>query len=187
METNKFLFILFIISSCSENFSPKPKGYFRIDFPKKNYKIYTNDCNYEFLIESNAKVKTSDKNCWINIYYEIFDATIYITYKKINSDLNKILEDNYKLVFDHSIKSNAINEKLYENLETKSVLYEIIGNTASNIQFYSTDSKNHFVRGSLYFNNKPNYDSIIPVKNFLKEDIIKLIESIRFTDIDKVK
>ena len=90
METNRFLFILFIVHLVVKTFLPNQKVILELIFQKKIIK-FIQMIVIEFLIESNAKVKTSDKNCWINIYYEIFDATIYITYKKINSDLNKIL------------------------------------------------------------------------------------------------
>jgi len=56
-------------------------------------------------------------------------------------------------------------------------IYEILGNTASQIQFYVTDSTKNFVKGALYFNTTPNYDSILPAIAYLKKDIVHLMET----------
>jgi hypothetical protein len=55
-------------------------------------------------------------------------------------------------------------------------VYSFQGNTATPLQFFLTDSANHFVRGALYFNTAVN-DSIIPISNFIKDDIYAIIES----------
>ena len=44
------------------------------------------------------------------------------------------------------------------------------------MQFFLTDSVDHFIRGSLYFDVEIN-DSIMPINNFLKEDIRFMIET----------
>jgi gliding motility-associated lipoprotein GldD len=53
---------------------------------------------------------------------------------------------------------------------------------ASPFQFYLTDSTKNFVRGALYFNTVPNNDSLAPVIDFLKQDIIHMIETFRWKD-----
>ena len=57
------------------------------------------------------------------------------------------------------------------------ILYDLKGNTASNVQFVLTDSTKHFFRGALYFNNVPNKDSIAPMSDYIREDIIHIMES----------
>jgi gliding motility-associated lipoprotein GldD len=57
------------------------------------------------------------------------------------------------------------------------ILYDIKGNSASSLQFYLTDSSRHFFRGALYFNVQPNKDSLAPVIDYFREDIIYLIET----------
>jgi hypothetical protein len=44
-----------------------------------------------------------------------------------------------------------------------------------------TDSIEHFLRGSLYFNETPNADSLLPVKQYIKEDFITLMESLKWS------
>ncbi|PIV58809.1 MAG: gliding motility lipoprotein GldD, partial [Bacteroidetes bacterium CG02_land_8_20_14_3_00_31_25] len=51
---------------------------------------------------------------------------------------------------------------------------------ASNIQFYVTDSIRHFVRGALYFETKPNKDSLAPIINFIEQDVTHLVETLRW-------
>ena len=60
------------------------------------------------------------------------------------------------------------------------MFYMINGDAATQSQFYVTDSINHFVTGSLYFNSKPNFDSIYPAAVYLRNDIRVIMESIQW-------
>ena len=62
--------------------------------------------------------------------------------------------------------------------EAYGMVYEIEGNAASPVQFYVTDQETHFLTGSVYFNTKPNYDSILPAAHYLKKDVKMLMESL---------
>jgi len=68
---------------------------------------------------------------------------------------------------------------IFENPEKKvyGILYDLTGNTASSVQFVLTDSTKHFFRGALYFENVPNKDSIAPMSAYIREDVIRLMES----------
>ncbi|MFO7790366.1 MAG: gliding motility lipoprotein GldD [Bacteroidota bacterium] len=174
----------FMSHSCNNknnNTSPKPKGYHRIDLPEKNYIRYDGECPYHFDYPEYAIVmKGEDPNpCWLNLHFPLQKATIYFTYKPVDNDLKTLTEDTREMVYKHTVKASAINETMYENdsANVYSVLYELKGNVASWVQFYMTDSTDHFVRGSLYFNAKPNKDSIAPVLKFIKKDITHLIET----------
>ncbi|MDX9696449.1 MAG: gliding motility lipoprotein GldD [Bacteroidales bacterium] len=171
------------ITSCRENTTPKPRGYFRIDLPEKEYQKFTSDCPYSFDYPIYATiVADADKNtepCWINMDFNKIGGRLHISYKNINNNLGQILEDSRKLAYKHSIKADAIHEQVFIQPERNiyGILYEIDGNAASSIQFYVTDSINHYVRGALYFNVEPNKDSLAPVIRFIKDDIIVMIES----------
>lgn len=176
-----------ILISCSQDYTPKPEGYFRIDLPKRQYKKYrSNSCSYsfEYPVYSNILLDTValSEPCWVNIDFPRFNAKIHISYKEINNNVGQYIEDCRTLAYKHSIKADAIGEKPYINLQNNvyGILYELKGNVASSIQFYTTDSLNHFVRGALYFNNHPNKDSLAPVINFLKEDIKHIIETMNW-------
>ncbi|MGE0089537.1 MAG: gliding motility lipoprotein GldD [Bacteroidales bacterium] len=171
------------IASCREKTTPKPRGYFRIDLPKKEYQKFNSDCPYSFDYPVYATiVADADKNtepCWINMDFNRIGGRLHISYKDINNNLGQILEDSRKLAYKHSIKADAIHEQVFIRPERNiyGILYEIDGNAASSIQFYVTDSINHYVRGALYFNVEPNKDSLAPVIRFIKDDIIVMIES----------
>jgi gliding motility-associated lipoprotein GldD len=172
---------LFIALSCTDNKAiPKPKGYFRIDLPQKTYKAYISECPFTFDIPSYSYIlKEKEEYCWENIYFPQNQATIYLTYKSINNDLDTLIEDSREFVYKHTIKADAIDETRYENdsLKVYGVLYDIKGNAASSVQFFLTDSISHFMRGSLYFSVPTNKDSLAPVIDFIREDILVMIES----------
>jgi gliding motility-associated lipoprotein GldD len=64
--------------------------------------------------------------------------------------------------------------------QTSGIVYELKGNTATNLNFYVSDGKRHFLRGALYFNDKTEIDSIQPIFDFIKADIYKMIESTKW-------
>ena len=82
------------------------------------------------------------------------------------------------MAYKHNIVADAISEQLYINdsLKVYGLLYDYKGVTATSVQFFLTDSINHFFRGALYFNTEV-CDSILPLNNFLKEDVKHLIET----------
>ena len=186
MNKNKlpYIFILFasLLIACTENYSPKPLGYFRIDLSEKTYNNFKSNCSFNFLRALDANILKGKNECWYNIYYPSHDATIYLTYKTLNANLGTIIEESHELAYKHSVKSDGIIEKVYTNDENRvyGVLYDIHGNSASNLQFFATDSASHFLRGSLYFNTIPNSDSLQPIKKHIKEDLQVLIESLKW-------
>ena len=107
-------------------------------------------------------------------------ATLYLTYNSVKKNLDSLLNDAYKLPYKHISKAQSIPEKIFINKEKQvyGTLFSIVGNAASQHQFFLTDSLNHFLVGSLYFFARPNYDSIYPAVKYLEKDIIHLIETL---------
>ncbi len=186
----KYLSLLTIIIllsfACRRHHSPKPKGYFRIDFPERSYQAFDSTFPYKFEYPEYAKVSIdaslNSEDYWCNVLFPKFDGQIHMSYKTIDDNFYELIEDSRRLAYKHSIKADAINERLFEDNEKQviGILYDIKGDAASPIQFFATDSVEHFLRGSLYFNAIPNKDSLAPVIDFVKEDIIHLIESIEW-------
>lgn len=83
----------------------------------------------------------------------------------------------------HTIKADVIEGDVYTNElhNTYGIFYEVDGNAASQAQFYLTDSTDHFLTGSVYFNSLPNFDSIVPAAEYLKTDMRHLMESLRWS------
>ncbi|MFD1630096.1 gliding motility lipoprotein GldD [Pseudopedobacter beijingensis] len=178
-------FCLGLVSCTNEGYAPKPRGYFRIEFPEKEYQRFNNQTPYSFDYPLYAKMypdssRDAKKN-WYNLTFPAFNARLHISYYDVISrkELEQLTEDSRKLAFKHTVKATGIDEALIRNDEKKiyGVYYTIDGNTASLLQFYLTDSTKHYLRGALYFNEKPKFDSIQPVAEFIKKDIDKLIAS----------
>lgn len=182
------LFVVFacLPMSCREKAMPKPRGYFRIDFPEKKYQDWNQDYPFSFEYLKGAQV-VKDKSrlaekYWLNVEYPIYNATLHLSYKEVSENLEQYLEDSHRLVYKHAIKADAIDGTNYIDKQRNvyGLVYRIQGNAASSIQFIATDSLKHFLRGSLYFNNHPNPDSLAPVIQYIDKDIVHLMESLKW-------
>jgi gliding motility-associated lipoprotein GldD len=177
--------VLFIITltvvSCKDDVVPKPASYLRLDYAEAKYVNFENQCPFAFEINADAVIK-GEKDCGFMISYPKMKATIYLTYKPVNNDINKLLKDAQKLTYEHVIKADDILEQPYLNPDKKTygMFYQVDGNAATNSQFYITDSIKHFVTGSVYFYAKPNFDSIMPAASYIKNDMQHLMETIKW-------
>lgn len=185
-----FLMGLLILSSCEDEddviYSPKPRGYFRIDMPKKEYVTYDDACPFAFDYPKYAVINT-DKHkgaepCWLNIDFPKFKATIHLSYKKVENNIATYLEDSRNFAVKHQVKATGMNESVIvrDSAKVYGLLYDIEGNTASSLQFYMTDSTHHFLRGALYFNASPNIDSLKVVLDFIRQDVLQMIKTTKW-------
>jgi gliding motility-associated lipoprotein GldD len=180
------LFFLVYLSSCDEDeevFSPKPRGYFRIDLPEKTYHRYNSTCPFSFDVPDYSYI-SNDKHvnaepCWLNLEFPQFKATVHLSYKVVENNISTYLEDARGFAIKHQIKATGMNESaiIRDSARVYGLLYDIEGNTASSLQFYLTDSTHHFLRGALYFNATPNTDSLKLIIHYIREDIIHLIKT----------
>ena len=175
---------LLLLSSCGEDAQPKPKAFLALEYPEAEYELVDVGCPYVFEMNSLARITRSESNnpCWKNIRYEFMEGEIFITYQPVDDNLDSLLMDAQKLPLQHTIKADAIEGDIYTNElhDTYGMFYEVAGDAASQAQFYITDSINHFLTGSVYFNARPNFDSILPAAAYLKEDIRHLMETVRW-------
>jgi gliding motility-associated lipoprotein GldD len=184
--------LLLTFAACTSDFTPKPRGYFRIDLPKKSYRVFDTCFPYTFEYPVYARVMPDSSRMtepyWINILYSPYHAQLHFSYKVIKDNLKQYLEDSRTLVNKHIPKANAIEQKEYINPGNRvyGLVYEIKGSdAASTYQFYLTDSVSKFVRGALYFNLVPNNDSLEPVIAYLKQDIQHMIDTFRWKELKK--
>jgi len=174
--------------ACTSHYSPKPRGYHRIVFPEKAYHRYSADCPYTFDIPVYAAMepdRSSDAQpCWMDIRFPQFNARIHLSYMPVlnRENFNELVEDARTFAFNHTVRATAIDQQRIRRPEADvyGLKYEIKGNAASSIQFFVTDSAKHYLRGALYFHEKPRLDSIQPVLDFIKADIDTLIHSLRW-------
>ena len=176
------IFTSFIVFSCTESdpVYPKPLSALKMSFPEKEYTQTASKCHYSFLTTTYTEIDSTKGMCNMNLNYKGFNATLFLTYIPIDSSLKYHIENSRKLVYDHSIKADAIEEKTILNPDNRvfGTAYKLIGNSATNYQFYVTDSTHHFMRGALYFNCKPNYDSLKPNIAFLLPDLDTLVNTL---------
>lgn len=176
-----------LFTGCKEDYVPKPRGFFRITMPEKTYSLYQDEnCPYQFNIPSYSKV-SKDPNpraepCWINVEFSPFKGTLYLSYKELDNNLDKFIEDSRSLSMKHISKASGIEEETLADRDSRKygAVFHVKGSSASALQFYLTDSTKHFLRGSLYFYAPPNPDSLAPVLQFVEEDIRLLLESFRW-------
>ncbi|MBA7573927.1 hypothetical protein ES708_15728 [subsurface metagenome] len=176
--------VLLCLYACNAPVTPKPRGYLRIDFPDKEYKRFTSNCNFSFEAPVYSEVdlvKLSHvEPCWYDIKFREYGATIHLTYKPLHKDkLGTYSEDIRKIVYKHIVKADDIIELPINKpeIDVYGFLYDIKGNAASSVNFYITDSTTGFINGSLYFNVQPNIDSLAPAIDFFRQDIVHLINT----------
>lgn len=182
--------IILFLTGCKEKYTPKPRGFFRIDFPEKQYKPLNQNFPYTFDIPEYSRItpdtRNPEKKSWINVEVPKNNAEVHISYYDLQTGeknprvlLAEFMEESHELAYKHSIKANAIEEQVFMNpgSEVYGTVYRIKGNAASPMQFFLTDSTKHFLRGALYIRATPDIDSLRPVIDFLEKDVVRIIET----------
>lgn len=189
IRTISIVFVILILGACQGVEAPKPRAYFRIELPEKDYQVM--DKAYPYRIEYPGfatfypDMRETAEDYWADIVYPAFRARIHLSYKPISSrqELFSYVDDAYTFVHRHIPKATSIRDEiiLYPENQVYATLFQIRGReAASPMQFFATDSLNHFLRGALYFNVRPNNDSLAPVIDFIEEDIRHLFRSLRW-------
>lgn len=178
--------ILSVISlqSCVEEKTfPKPFGFVHIETPKPEYQELDTDCPYSFEYSKYAviaaRANNDSMNCHQSLYYPMFDATIYMSYLPLDTNLIALIGDAHNKVYEHRIKSEGIHEEYIERFDDKveGMIFDLDGNVALNNLFFVTDTTDHYFIGQLYFNVVPNYDSLKPAIEFIRNDIRHLTQT----------
>jgi gliding motility-associated lipoprotein GldD len=173
--------IVLSVVGCKKEVLPKPAGYLRLDYPEATYAQVQNTCPFTFEMNE-AAVVAGQSGCGFTITYPKMKATIYLTYKPVRNNVKELLRDAQKLTYEHVIKADDILEQPFINPEKKvyGMFYQVDGNAATNSQFYATDSTKHFVTGSIYFYAKPNFDSVMPAASYVRDDMKRLLETLKW-------
>lgn len=195
MKTVKYILSAFLFSilifSCNSDYTIRQKGYFKINFPQRQYQVFdkTNfPYSFEYPVYSSVVQDSTffedqpENPYWVNIDFPTFNGKIYISYKDVRKgNLDKLVDDAFKLTYKHSTKATAIRDSLMKTPNgLTGIFFTVGGNAATNRQFFLTDSTTHFLRGALYFDATPNADSLGVVNDFLEEDMKHLINTLRW-------
>jgi gliding motility-associated lipoprotein GldD len=173
------------LCSCERDYLPKSLGYNRIALPTEEYLQLPDTFPYRFEYSKHAELLKDTSwirdRYWVEIYYPTLKANIHVTYKEINQDeklLREFLSDSYILTAKHQLKANAIDEVIIKTPKGHTaVIAELEGEVPSQFQFTITDSSKNFMRGALYFNTQINNDSLQPSIEFMKKEIMHLINT----------
>jgi gliding motility-associated lipoprotein GldD len=174
-----FIFVSMLIISCGKETTPKPYGELRLEYPAPKYHKFEPNCLYSFEASDYSKIYDAKKPCWYYLNYPKMKAKIFLTYYPINNDFAQQIMETEKMVYKHTVKASSIDTKSFEYPEKKVYgnFYELKGQAASNLQFYATDSTKHFVTGYLYFNSRPKPDSLAPAIDYIKKDMMHLLDT----------
>lgn len=169
-------------------YMPKPVGYCRINLPEQRYQLLKGDFPYQFeyslyaqVLESQSKYKG---RYWMDLYYPDFDATIYISFQSVAKNptlLKRLCKDASILAFKHQVKASSIEESVIKTLKGhQATIIELFGEVPTPFQFYTTDGQKHFLRGALYFKTASQNDFLEPVIEFIKKDIIHMLNTLEW-------
>jgi gliding motility-associated lipoprotein GldD len=180
------MFVMFLlVCGCDKTYLPKPLGYNRLELPTPSYQSLPDTLPYTFEYSKYARLlddtSTINERYWIELYYPLLKSNVHITYKYLGHNkklLKEYLDDAYRLTAKHQIKAYAINEVITKTPGGKTaVIAELEGEVPSQFQFTITDSTDNFLRGALYFNTKVQNDSLAPAIEYMKKDIMHMINT----------
>ena len=174
-------------ASCSETPLPKPHGYPRIELHDQVYEQWDGGCPYMFKKSTSANIQVNPRggHCFFDLKYPRYNATVHLSYSGIQNDLKELIDQEYQMREKHNNFATSVMERLYSDPinHVNALIFNINGTkTATPLQFFVTDSINHFFRGTLYFYNTPNNDSLAPVIDLLKEDMDTMIATLRWKE-----
>ncbi len=186
MKFKLAIIFLALLFSCKSNYTPKPSGYLKVHYPEKEYVLFNDAEPFVFEIPVYSEIVPNRSRIsepwWYDVNFPEYNGTIYLSYKKLNGDVESLIEDTRTLVYKHASRSDGITEIPFKDTLNRryGILYDLSGNVASSVQFFLTDSTEHFLRGSLYFKTTPNRDSLNPIITFVRKDIEHMIETVRW-------
>jgi gliding motility-associated lipoprotein GldD len=177
------LLICLPLLACNKNYKPKPKGYNHINFPERSYTPITIKNKYSFEKNTQTSVEQNDSYGWLNLLYKNYDAKILITHKYIEkeNDLISFINESYKLTNKHNKKASSIKETHIKTTNgLNAIIIDLKGEVPTQFQFITTDSVNHFLRGALYFQVATKNDSLAPIIEYIKKDMIHLLNTLEW-------
>lgn len=168
------LIALALLAGCGYDPVPKEKAYFRIDLPEQEFVAWQGECFDAQLPAYSAMAQhKSGERCWQDWKFDDQRAQVYLTYKSVNGDLGRLIEDAHDFKGKHQSKAVRIKSDrvLRDSSRVFGTVFTVDGDVASPMVFYLTDSTSRFLYGSLYFNCRPNADSLAPLTERLRSDI----------------
>jgi len=186
------LLISLSLASCGGNDKykvnvPQAKKYTAPKLPAHKYKEYVSNCGYRFKSPELFTIKDvkDDKGnltCHKDIDLGALNGIMHFSYISMVEKLSTYVNYANDKVDEHKIKATAIKDQqiLKPNSKVYGTFFELQGDVATPFQFYLTDSTKYFVSGVVYFNCRPNYDSLKPSIDYLKKDLLEIVNSFQW-------
>lgn len=179
------LLVAMLLAGCTEDPVPKPRGYFRIDLPEQAYQHWTDSATFSAELPVYGKVGIRSRHNqarWFDVRFRDQRATAHLTWSPVANDLQALIEDAHTFKSTHQAKAAKIDTERILNPGTRvfGTMFDIEGNVASPFVFYVTDSTKNFLYGTLYFDNRPNADSLAPVTARLRTDLRHMLATLRW-------
>lgn len=180
-----FSMLFFSVIACKskDHYVPKPSTYLEISFPERNHVVYKDACGYLYSKPTYFDVKNvGGSACNRDIDLGSLNGVVHISRMDMDTVLAAYVNYAIDKVEEHKVKASAIFDStiVRENERVFGTFFELQGNVASPFQFYLTDSTSRFLSGVVYFNSRPNYDSLKPVLNFVKKDILEMMHTLEW-------
>ena len=182
------LYSTFLLICCEPIYTPKPKAYPRIELPVAHYRCLPDSFPYVFEHSIYSQILSDSswmrEQYWIHVQYPNLQASLQITYKPVRHNLRLLkeyIEDTYKLTAKHQVKAYSIEESILSFPSgLRASLITLKGEVPTPLQFHVTDSTEHFLRAALYFNTATENDSLAPVIDYLRKDVLHLLSTLRW-------
>ena len=180
---------LLLLLGCSDPPTPRPRGWFRIDLPPQEYIAQTTAAPFTAELPAYARLAARQQNehvRWFDLRFAKQRATVHLTWTPVQGNLPQLIEDAHGFKAKHEALAAKIGRErvLREEDRVFGTLFDVEGDVASPMVFYLTDSTANFLYGALYFDTRPNADSLAPVTERLREDVRHMAATLKWREAD---
>lgn len=185
------LLLPLLLLACSDDPVPKPKSWPRLDLPEQAYRDWSPACPFAADVPVYCEPRPRNDaqrlpgvspSCWFDLRFPGQRATVHLTYRAVQNDLPRLITDAHDFKRKHQAKAARIRDQrvLRDSARVFGTLFDVEGDVASPMVFYLTDSSTHFLYGALYFDARPNADSLAPVTARIREDMRRMVGTWRW-------
>ena len=185
LRSEVLLLLVLPFIGCQEDPVPKPRAYFRIDLPQKEYVQWQDTSPIAAEIPAYAQMARRPAEGdirWYDLRFKDQKATLHLTWTPIRRSVMDLIEDAHIFKSTHEAKAAKISSArvMRDSTRVFGNIFHVEGDVASPVVFYLTDSTDNFLYGSLYFDVRPNGDSLAPVTERIRDDVRHFAETLEW-------